>query len=369
MPGTAEPRTVLFLLPSLHAGGAERVTVTLVRHLDPGQFRPVLAVLDGSAPAYADEVPSHVPLLDLGSRRARYSAGAVLRTIRRVRPDAVFSTLGHVNLVLAALRPLLPRGVRLIAREAAVHSAAQPGLHWRLAYRALYRWIDVVVCQSEAMRRELVGPFGVPPERCVVVPNPVDVARIRERAAEPLPPDAEGMAALAQPNVLVAAGRMAPEKGFDLLLDAMARLGDLPIGLVLLGDGPLRAELEARSVALGLADRVTFAGHRPNPYAWFARAGAFVLSSRFEAFPNVVLEALACGTPVIATPATGGTAGLLEGVPGCVLADAVDAESLARSIRGFRFGPRAPTDAVVPFDARTVARRYAELFTGTGAHG
>ena len=137
------------------------------------------------------------------------------------------------------------------------------------------------------------------------------------------------------------------------------------VRLTILGEGPLRACLERLAHTRGVADRVRFAGFQENPYACFARADAFVLSSRFEGFPNVVLEALACSTPVIATPALGGTRKILDDIPQCVVAREVSSHALADAIGEWLevSGDAVPEDVVVPYRLSTIMPRCERLLS------
>ncbi len=326
---------ILFLIPSLQGGGAERVITTLLRHLDRSKFLLTLAVVDTSEAAYREDMPEDVEFIDLRCSRVRYALPKIVRLIWQCRPAVVFSTLGHLNLALAIIRPMLPNGVRYIARETIVVSEAllqypKPDW-WRWAYRCFYRRFDTVVCQSRDMRDDLVENFALPPGKAVVIHNPVDIERICRLAQESLEWGFEqpGRGSDHRLVHLVAAGRLSHQKGFDLLIEALALCGNPRFHLTLLGEGPLKRELEELAQAKGVANQVCFAGFQKNPYAFFAHADAFVLSSRYEGFPNVVLEALACGTRVIATPALGGVREILDGVEGCVLAESVTAEALA----------------------------------------
>ena len=360
-------RHILFLIPSLRGGGAERVIVTLLRHLDRAKFRLALAVVDSRGAAYRDDVPEDVEFIDLRCSRVRYALPKIIALIWRRRPAVVFSTLGHLNLALAMIRPLLPNGVRYVGRESCVvseilHQCWKPEW-WRWAYRHFYCRFDTVVCQSQDMYDDLVQNLAFPPAKAVVIHNPVDVERIRRLAQEPL--DTGFSASQSKKDdariSLVAAGRLSHQKGFDLLIEAVALCDDPRLYLTLLGEGPLQKELEQWVEAKGLAQQVRFVGFQKNPYPFLAGADAFVLSSRFEGFPNVVLEALACGTPVIATPAPGGVREILEGIDGCVLAESVTAEALAKAIQRFPTGQTLSLDAVVPYTVATIVRRYEQV--------
>lgn len=356
-------RTVLFLIPTLTGGGAERVMVTLLTHLDRSRFKAMLAVVDLRGAAFRADIPPDVELIDLKATRVLSALPAIIRLIWRRRPAVVFSTLGHLNLALSIVRPLFPRGTRTIARESSVVSenlaASRFRRVWWFLYRRFYRKHDLVVCQSQHMHDDLTGTFGFPSDRSVIIHNPVDMEKIRHSLGAAVDHPAFG----AGGPVFVAAGRLEREKGFDLLIDAVSLLAGAAAQLVILGEGRLEPELRTRVQELGLEGRVHFAGFQPNPFAWFARADAFVLSSRYEGFPNVVLEALACGTPVIATPAPGGVAELLGNRPECVVAEAISAPALAGALQRWLDGPRAKVAAhtVAPYAVQRIVSRYEDI--------
>lgn len=358
------PVEILFLLPSLKGGGSERVMVTLCRHLDRRRFKPALAVVDMTDAAYAADLPADVSVIDLKARRVRSALASIVKLIWQRRPQIVFSTLGQLNLALAVLRHVLPGSVRYIARET-IEVSLLPSLYrlprwWFWAYRRFYGRLDMVVCQSRAMRDDLVNNFAMPLGKTVVINNPVDVERVRALAREPTDeadaPDAELR--------LVAAGRLDPMKGFDVLIGALARIPQRRVHLTLLGEGPLRGELERQAREMGVAERISFVGFKRNPYPYFMRADAFVLCSRFEGFPNVVLEALACGTPVVATPGNGGVSEVLEGVVGCVLAAGATEEALAAALSGMQANRRVPSDVVQRYAVAQIVEQYQVMFAG-----
>lgn len=216
------------------------------------------------------------------------------------------------------------------------------------------------------MYDDLILNFNFSRRNLVVINNPVDSERIRELARSALPllpaPASSASSGSGRTVRLVAAGRLSAEKGFDLLIEAIAACPDLDIQLDLLGTGRLETELKEMSRALGVDERVRFLGFQENPYAFFARADAFVLSSRFEGFPNVVLEALASGTPVIATPAPGGIRQILAAVPECEIADSVSAPDLALAFRRWieRRPGRVGGAAIQPYSVDRIVRLYED---------
>jgi glycosyltransferase involved in cell wall biosynthesis len=350
---------IALIIPTLTGGGAERVIVTLAKHLDRRRFRVTLAVVDTRRAVLRDQIPDDVAFVDLQARRVRHALPRVISLVRRIKPDILFSTLGHLNVALAMIRFLLPATVRTVARETTVVSCSldlqKHRTFWRTLYRTFYRRHDEVICQSRYMRDDLVRNFQFPESKTRVINNPVDVERVRTLSAEPAP-----IAKLPGGVRLVAAGRLDVEKGFDLLIDALALLNRPEVHLTLLGEGVLAEELKQRARARGVADRIDFVGFQANPFAWFAKADAFVLSSRYEGFPNVVLESLACGTPVIATPAPGGTGEILDQVEGCVLARDVSAPALADAIGRWLGSPRQRIgeSAIEPYRLERILAQY-----------
>ena len=358
---------LLFVIPSLQGGGAERVASSLLRHIDRNRFELTLAVLDATDAAYMDDVPEDVEVIVLHCPRVRRAMVKLVRLIWNRKPDVVFSTLGHLNLAIAVLRPLLPNRTRYVARETSIVSLLPTVFSmppwWNWAYRRFIGCLDVVVCQSVCMRDDLIDNFGLSPAKALVINNPVDAGRIRLLAAEPISTGISGLERVGSDTIeLVAAGNLNRVKGFDLLIEAIALCKNPRLRLTVLGTGPLKEELSRLAVERNVAGQVRFVGFQKNPLPYLAQADAFVLSSRFEGLPNVVLEALACGTPVIATPAPGGVREVLERVDGCALAAGVTAEALADAIRQFSFGRRLSSDVVAAYDVDVVTRSFERVF-------
>ena len=317
--------------------------LNLAGGLDRGRFSAEIVVLDGRGPLTAS-VPSAIPVHDLQRPRLRQAMPALVSTLRRLRPHAVVPTLGYVNLALLAARPLLPP-TRIYPREANLPSVsidALPSLTaGRLAYRFLYPRADGVLCNARIVAEALARDCGVPPVRIHLIDNPIDVARIRAAATPTTRMDGAG------PR-LVAAGRLTHQKGFDRLIDLFATMAS-DAHLTILGDGPDRTSLEARATATGVAARIAFAGFQARPWPFYAGADAFLLPSRWEGMPNAALEALACGTNVIATRESGGIGEVAEAAaPGAVTV-APWGEGFAAALRAVRGRPAStPRESLLP---------------------
>jgi glycosyltransferase involved in cell wall biosynthesis len=326
-------------------------------------------VVNGQNASLASDVPEDVHFMDLGCKRVRYALPKIAHLLWRHRPDVVLSTLGHLNLALSLIRPLLPSKTMYVARETNIVSRLiayypMPRL-WTWAYRLFYSRFDRLICQSKDMAQDLVQGYGFPERKIRLIHNPVDAVRLRQLSAEGSDdPVLWARWQAANGLRLVAAGRLAPEKGFDMLVAAMGMCRDLPLTLFILGEGSLRAELEQQLRNESLQDRVVLCGFQRNPYVYLARADAFVLSSRFEGLPNVVLEAMACRTPVVALSAPGGIDELIGGVAGCVIAADVSAESLAQALRQWVASSRDRLDpsCTVRFEVGSIMAKYESVF-------
>lgn len=365
------PKKILFLLPSLAGGGAERVFSNLLRHLDRSSFELHLAVLQAQGP-YRKDIPKDVALHDLQVGRVRYSLPSIVKVALKVRPHAVLSTLGHLNLALILARPLLPRGTRLLVREAATASAclAEETHHpriWMWLYRHLYPRADKVVCLSDAMVDDMVKHLRLPRQKLVRIYNPVDIMRVQRLSQTGASPF------LGPGPHMVTAGRLCRAKGFEVFVDAMPRVREqMPAATVtFLGEGPMRAALEKRAQRLGLTEAVRFPGFQENPWRFMRHADLFVLPSRYEGLPNVVLEALALGKRVVATDCPGGIQEIRERSDLVVVVPPEDPQALAEAIVATckaatldQGPPQATAKALSKFSVQQIVGEYSKLLLG-----
>lgn len=322
---------ILLLIPHLGGGGAEQVTALWARSLSAEKYEVHLGLIT-QFDAGPEVLPASVSVHGLGATRVRAGAWRLLRLVRRLRPDVILSGMAHLNFLVLLLRPVFPSGTFVLTRQNSTVSAAlQSGdlpSYTRLLYRLLYRRADRIICQSQAMAADLIAEIGISPARLAVIPNPVDVDAIRVMATA-----SENHWTGAGPH-LIAIGRLAPEKGFDLLLQALAGIREQypEADLVIAGTGPLESVLKAQSAELGLATAVRFVGH-VSPAQFFPGATAFVLSSRHEGLPNALLEAAAAGLPLVALPSSQSVVDLLRGQPGTWLGGEISAPALTGALR------------------------------------
>lgn len=330
-------RSLYVVRPSMATGGADRVTLTLLRELDRDLFHPTLVLMRRQG-ELLPLLPSDVPVRSLEARSSWTAWLPLTRLLRRSPPDILLSTSSGTNLpaVLASLlarrRPRLVLSERnTLPRRPRLKSAVRNFLK-----RRLYPSADRVTAVSEGVKADMVRRLRLAAEKITVVSNPVLTSELTRLAAAE--PDHRWFA---EPvPVVLAAGRLVAAKGFDCLMDAFARLGpERRARLVILGEGPLRAQLENRIRRLGLEDRVSLPGFTPNPMACMSRCALFVLSSRREGLPGVLIQAMACGAPVIATDCASGPAEIITHGENGLLVPVDDSEALAESLEGLLDDP------------------------------
>ncbi|HUJ63435.1 MAG TPA: glycosyltransferase, partial [Kofleriaceae bacterium] len=239
---TPDRLRVLFFAPTLGDGGADRVVIALLRHLDRSRFRPALAVMRREG-ALAGEVPADVELHELGTPRLAVSAPALARVVRATRADVVFSTHGGSNIIAALAHALARSRARLILSErSALVRADRSALRRALeipAKRWTYRRADLVTAVSAGVARQLASLLRLAEAKIRVVYNPMVDDELGARAAERVDHPWFGETT----PVIVAVGRLVAIKDYPTLLRAFAAIrAARPARLVVLGDGPLRGE-------------------------------------------------------------------------------------------------------------------------------
>jgi glycosyltransferase involved in cell wall biosynthesis len=303
-----EHTKIAIFVPSMAGGGAERGAVKLAEGLVRRGFDVDLVLASAEGPRMG-EIPPEVRLVDLGARRVATSFPGLVRYLRREKPQGLASVLDHANIVALWARKLGRYSGRVVVIEQnTLSEAVRNGKSRRdrmmpRLVRRFYPWADYVVGVSEGVTEDLAQFVSIPTEKMRVISNPIVTPEIGELARAPVDhPWFDG-----GPPVFVAAGRLRPQKDFPTLLRAFSYVrAKRPVRLLILGEGPERERLEALTRELELSDDVSLPGAMTNPYAYLARSTAFILSSRWEGLPTVLIEAMSCGAPVIATDCPSG---------------------------------------------------------------
>lgn len=363
---TAHAERILLVLPSLERGGGERVLLQLAGSFVAAGREVHVAALLGGGPlrqAVPDAVVLHELIVagdaPMGFALAWKALPKLVSLMRAVRPQAVLSTMTGTNLLVVLACMWAGIRTRLVLREAASLVNTKSVVK-RLTMRWLYRYADGLVAVSDGVAQDLRG-LGLADDRIHVMRNPVDVERLRYLA---------GLGRRISNHVdgpyVVSLGRLTEQKDHPTLLYAYASSAlRASHRLVIVGGGEWHGKLMHLVGDLGLADRVLFTGAMDNPYRVLADAELHVLSSRWEGCPNVLLEALALGVPVVSTDCPHGPREILDGGRYGHLAPIADAATLARAMDEELKQPSSGVEAVLAAHRpQVVASRYLALLDG-----
>jgi glycosyltransferase involved in cell wall biosynthesis len=324
---------MMLLIRSLESGGAERVCVTLANaFVECGE--PVeLVLLKPGGEAFHGLLDGRVRVTILGVEHARNSAAKIYAFLSKSKPGRILVFNHQLAVILVLIKPLLALKPRIIARNISNLSekAAKEKSTWHkvlvpFILKLFYQRVDAVICQSKGMFKDLSENFHVPDSKMVVINNP-------------LAPELEAMArspriASQERCEMLFVGRFDPVKGLESLLEAFGiiALRNRNVKLILVGDGPLREGLERKVGEMGLSGRVCFEGYQKNVSKYYLRSKVTVLTSHFEGFPNVLLESISLGTPVVSFNCPSGPAEIVvHGVNGFLVPPG-DIEGLAERI-------------------------------------
>lgn len=289
------------------------------------------------------------------------------------RPEGLLSAMTQCNLVAIWAHTLARRPGRLVVSERNMlssfvhrHASKSRWRHLPALVARTYPAADAIVGVSRAVADDLAECTGIAPDRIVTAANPVVDHALRTAATQTT--DHPWFAA-DQPPVILGVGRLVQQKDPETLLRAFARLrARRPARLVLIGEGPLRANLDALAAELGVTQDMQLTGWDDNPFPAMAAAAVFVLPSKFEGLPGVLIQALACGCPTVATDCPGGSAEILGGGRYGHLVPVGDVDAMARAMEHTLDNPpdRGELKArAEQYSAEKSAKRYAELLTGT----
>ena len=368
--GSADSGRLAVLLSFSGAGGVEHMVMNLVREFAArGKALDLLTIRADSA--HFTDLPDNVRWLPLASRHALSAVPEVARYLKRERPAALLvakDRAGRAALVARRLaRTATPVVVRLGTNLSTALQRRNALQRWlRLApMRLIYRNVDRIVAVSQGVAEDTCRVTGLPESRVVVIRNPVVSPALSRKSAAPCPHSWLEDEAPRRIPVIVAAGRLTAQKGFDILLRAFAALSrEREARLILLGDGALRDTLHQLAQDLHIADKVTLPGFQSNPYAWLARADLFVLSSRWEGSPNVLTEALALGIPSVATDCPSGPSEVLEQGRYGPLVAVDNAPALAEAMKQTLDAPlpaETLRQAVTAYTVEKSAERYLDV--------
>lgn len=306
---------LVIVLHDVRGGGAERAMLRLAKGFLDAGLSVALVLVQGTG-EYMKDLPEGLELHLLEGSSVMASIGRIGRKVQELAPRAVLAALTHVNVAVCIARMLYFRHTPTFISERNQISekrASARGLRERLTFALvpmLYRKADGVIAVSDGVADDVRVLSRLPEGKVHYVHNPVYDHTILDRAAQPSPHPWLGDGG---DRVIIAVGRLHPQKDFSVLMEAFIKYRkNNPARLVIFGEGPERGKLEAMAADSGFAHDISLPGFCDNPFAAMARADLLVLSSRWEGFPNVLVEAMSCGCPVAATNCPSGPSEILD---------------------------------------------------------
>jgi len=294
---------ILFTIPTLNGGGAERVFVNYIRSLDKNKYDISLLLINKTG-EFLSFVPNYVRIIDLGKSKTRYGFFRLLKQIKKIDAELIVVTTNRLNILILLASLFISRKIKICLYEPSMPSAQFDNnylpRYYLLLMKLLYRFADYIIAQTAEMKNEIVDYYLVKSEKILVTSNPIDTKLIDcSLRGQGNPYDNKFI------NI-VASGRIREEKGYEFLLNTFIKVvnDNQKYKLYILGNVGDKLYMEKLTEIINennLNDFVHFLGFQTNPFPYYKYADLFVLSSRWEGLPNVVLEALFLKTPVITT--------------------------------------------------------------------
>jgi glycosyltransferase involved in cell wall biosynthesis len=342
---------LLYIHPTYTFGGAERVTLNLLSSLNRDHFSISLVTSKSIAERMAGlDFERVIDIEDLGIdvwfgavnsatiRKFLKDIGSIRHLLKQERPDIAIGMMYYAASLLAIARKTLRCRAKVIVSPrgpltAYLNTFMVPGTvdyrFWKLVFRISCQWAHSVLVAANGTAEDCIKKYGARKEAVKVIPNGIDLEEVQRLSL-----DRVHLFIQEGAFVLATAGRLVHEKNIPLLLRALVMLkGNRPVYLIVIGEGPERRALETLATNLGLAGNVFFAGFQENPYAYMRRAHVFVHTCLLEGFGNVMVEAMACGVPVIATDCPYGPRDIITHGTSGLLVPMQDHEALAEVIR------------------------------------
>ena len=342
---------IFFILPSLKAGGAERVISFVSQNIDKDKFKPYLLVAGFEKDSVYDV--SNIEVIYFNKSRILTAMPYFFKYIQKYKPDIVLSSIAHVNKAMATISPIF-KNVKFIGREATVLGKNKNSKINKVSLVSLipnsFNKLDALICQSEDMANDMIDNFNVSREKVFVINNPISNL-----------PDVKKISKNGKHKRFITVGRLTNIKGHLRILDVLSLLKE-PFTYTIIGDGELKDEIFNKAKELNLIDKIDFIPYTKKVYDFLSQHDLFLQGSYVEGFPNALLESCVVGTPVLAFKAPGGTKEIIEeDVNGFMVENKKEYLSILQSDLNFK--PEDVRESVYKkFNQQIIINQYENLF-------
>lgn len=355
---------IALFIPSLNGGGAERVMLILANTLVEKGYAVDLVLVKAKG-AFLKDVSKNVRIVDLDSSRTLFSIIPLVNYLKKEKPKVVMSAMHYVNIILLIAKKISRVKFKLVISEHSTLSYSLSNSSFtnqvlKKLMHNMYPYADAIIAVSKGVADDLVKVLKLKDKKVNVIYNPVVTKELLVKRNESINHP------WIKNNIpfILGVGRLTKAKNFHLLINAFAKIEkDINAHLVILGTGELESELKELVYHLGLEEKIHLLGFVENPYSWMKKAELFVLSSSWEGFGNVLVEAMACGTSVISTNCPSGPEEILENGKLGVLVPVNNIEEMAFAIKNeINSRKSRPNLSLSKYDPSFISSQYVELF-------
>lgn len=294
-------KKICFLIPSLGGGGAERVAFHLLNNLSLDKFELSVIIIYKNKGDYLKDLRREVKRIFLEKDKIRYSIPSLCKVLKEEKPDIVINFSFDLMMLIGTFVIPFFRNTYFINRQINILTKEKFNFFKKFLLKIAYKNFNKIITQSRDMTEDLLKNIDISKEKIVEINNPADIDRIEKLSNENMEIELDKNC-----KNLLCVGRLAPQKGFDSIIEIISLINDENIKLYILGEGEEKESLLNLIEKLNLKKRVFLLGRKSNPYIYMKNADLFILSSRYEGFPNVLIEAGSCGLYSICNNCLGG---------------------------------------------------------------
>jgi glycosyltransferase involved in cell wall biosynthesis len=365
---------ILFVIDLIGGGGAQKVTTNIIKFINKSIFEVELALFTYKR-EFIYKPQLNIKYHNLKVKRTRYSILPFVHLLKKIKPSIIFSTLSRIDSTVNLALKISRINAKLILRSSnylSIYLKENPFFTSFLSYWS-YKNCDIIVASTYEMKKDMENNLNLNPDKIKVIHNPIDIEIIKRMSNESVNNDLFKEKDLENKPIIIAMGRLSKQKGYPYLFKAFKIVKNkLPSKLVILGKGESKEYLEDLVKDLGISKDIIFLGFQSNPYKYIANSDLFILSSLWEGFPNAIVEAMACGTPVVSTDCPSGPKEIITSGVNGILVPTRNPKALANAIlkvlmdRDLSFKlVKAGRDRANDFKVKRIVGKYEELFKST----
>lgn len=308
-------KKVCFVIPSLGGGGAERVAFHLLNNLNLDKFELSVIIIYENKGEYLKDLRKEIKKIFLNKTKIRWCLFSLFNVLNKEKPDIVINFSFDLMIIIGNFIIPFLKDTHFINRQINILSLQKFNFIKKILLKNAYKNFDKIITQSKDMTDDLLKNISISKSKIEEINNPIDIKRIEELSKQNIKIELKK-----EDKNLLCVGRLAKQKGFDIIINIISSVESKNIKLYILGEGTERKKLENLIKEKKVENRVFLLGRKENPYIYMKNADLFILSSKYEGFPNVLIEANACKLYAICNNCPGGVNEIIkENINGSII--------------------------------------------------